>query len=150
MIEFRHGNIFDAEVQAITNTVNCIGVMSKGLALQFKKRYPKMFLAYRAACDKGEVKVGRMWVWEEKNKIIVNFPTKNDWCNPSQPLWIIQGLADLHDVIIDKKIESIAIPALGCQNGGLTWDLVKPMLERFHATLPTNVKVVVYEPLVVQ
>ena len=150
MIEFRQGNILDAETQAITNTVNCVGVMGKGLALQFKQKYPAMFRAYQEACDKGQVKVGRMWIWEEPNKIIVNFPTKNHWRNPSMPLWIIQGLADLHDEVLHRKIQSIAIPALGCSNGGLLWEHIRPLIVTFHTHLPPEIKVVVYEPLTLQ
>jgi O-acetyl-ADP-ribose deacetylase (regulator of RNase III) len=148
MIEYRKANIFDAETEAITNPCNCVGAMGAGLALQFKKRYPQMFKAYKDACNKKEVKVGIMWMWDTgvNPKWIVNFPTKDDWRKPSEYSYIVSGLSNLGMVISEKGIKSLALAALGCNLGGLEWLKVRDLIEAFHKTLPEDFKLVVYEP----
>lgn len=147
-IEYRKGNIFDAigEVDAITNTINCVGVMGKGLALAFKNRYPAMFKAYRLACSNDEITTGKIWLWENNGKWVINFPTKAHWRNPSEYSYIVSGLEDLERVIAEKKLTSIALAPLGCGNGGLSWPKVKELIESFHKKLPDNFKLIVYEP----
>lgn len=150
MITFTTGNLFDAEVDAIVNTVNTVGVMGKGIALMFKERFPENFRAYAAACKADEVRVGSMFVTERHDLVdgprwIVNFPTKRDWRHPSRPEWIAEGLRDLSTFIRDNDVRSIAVPPLGAGNGGLDWSRVRPLIEAELGGLP-NVHVVVYEP----
>src|SRR5690349_4931832 len=123
MIEFVQGNLFDSRCDAWVNTVNCVGVMGKGIALEFKKQFPEMFESYQIACNAGIVKTGKMYVVSRlfHPRWIINFPTKQHWKNPSHIGWIETGLQDLVRIIEKEGIESIAIPALGCSNGGLEW-----------------------------
>lgn len=149
MIIFRHGNLLEADVEAVVNTVNTVGVMGKGIALMFKERYPQNFLAYEAACKAGAVQVGRMFVTPTGElsgpRWVVNFPTKKHWRHPSRPEWIAAGLEDLARVARDKQIRSIALPPLGCGNGGLDWQQVRPMVEATAAKLP-DVQFIAFEP----
>lgn len=149
MITYHTGNIFDSNVQAIVNTVNTDGVMGKGIALQFKNNFPNNFKAYQKACKEGEVRVGKMFVYEDENlivgnKIIVNFPTKTTWKKPSEYQYIQEGLDDLIKVIQEKNIKSIAIPPLGTGNGGLNWEKVKAIIEDKLQNL--NIDIHIYEP----
>jgi O-acetyl-ADP-ribose deacetylase (regulator of RNase III) len=130
-ISEHYGNLLDAEVDALVNPVNTVGVMGKGLALQFRRRFPAMFDDYRLAARRGELSVGRMHVWEtvfSQPRLIVNFPTKGHWRGTSRMGDIHAGLIDLVRVIADHRIESVAIPALGCGNGGLSWVQVRPLI----------------------
>lgn len=165
MITFIKGNILESPCEALVNTVNCKAVMGRGLALQFKDKYPHMFADYRGACRKNEVKVGSMHVWRNPEVYkwlraregvavfasppgplyVINFPTKDHWKNPSQIEWITSGLADLVHVVNEKEIKSIAIPPLGCGLGGLNWYQVKKEIEKFSSQLE-KVKIEVYEP----
>lgn len=144
-----HGNLLDADVEALVNTVNTVGVMGKGIALQFKRAYPAMFKAYAAACKADQVKLGQMHVWPTASltgpKYVINFPTKGHWKAKSRVKDIEAGLADLVRVVQEYDIKSIAVPPLGCGNGGLTWSQVEPLIESAFATLP-GVEVVVYAP----
>lgn len=130
MIYFENNkNIFTREVDAIINTVNCVGIMGKGLALQFKQLYPENFKQYKKACNKKAVIPGKMFVYDNgflnKPHYIINFPTKNHWREKSKLEYITTGLNDLGNVIESLKIKSISIPPLGCGNGGLAWNIVK-------------------------
>ncbi|WP_415907765.1 macro domain-containing protein [Oleiharenicola sp. Vm1] len=149
MMRFTQGNLLDAPVEAVVNTVNTVGIMGKGIALMFKDRFPENFDAYEAACQAGEVKVGRMFVQAgvelEGPRWIINFPTKQHWRHPTKIEWIDAGLADLKAVIQAKGIRSIALPPLGCGNGGLDWADVRPRIEKALGDL-AGVEVVVYEP----
>jgi len=149
MIQFTHGNLLDANVDALVNTVNTVGVMGKGIALMFKERFPDNNKAYEAACKRKELTVGRMFVTEpmELNgpRWIINFPTKAHWRYPSKLQWIESGLQDLRHVIEQKGIKSIAIPPLGSGNGGLNWHDVRPLIEVVLGNL-SDVEVVIYEP----
>ena len=149
MMRFTQGNLLDAPVEAVVNTVNTVGVMGKGIALMFKERFPENYKAYAAACKSGEVVVGRMFVMPgvelEGPRWIINFPTKKDWKHPTKLEWVLSGLEDLKRVIQLKQIRSIAIPPLGCGNGGLDWAVVRPLIEKALSDLP-DVEVVVYEP----
>jgi O-acetyl-ADP-ribose deacetylase (regulator of RNase III) len=126
------GDILDADTEAIVNPVNTVGVMGTGLALQFKRKYPKMFREYLSACRRGELKVGRVLVHSVRGypRLVVNFPTKRDWRDPSQLEWIEWGLADLQALIGELTIRSIAIPPLGCGHGGLGWSDVRKLIEQ--------------------
>ncbi|SFE59949.1 type II toxin-antitoxin system antitoxin DNA ADP-ribosyl glycohydrolase DarG [Alteribacillus iranensis] len=148
MIEFKKGNLLEDSSAALVNTVNTVGVMGKGVALQFKQAYPSVFQEYKKACDKGEVQVGHMHVVPTNSfvgpKYIINFPTKRHWKEKSKMVYITEGLKDLKDVVETLEIPSIALPPLGCGNGGLNWEDVKPLIEETFADTP--VKVHVYEP----
>jgi O-acetyl-ADP-ribose deacetylase (regulator of RNase III) len=149
MIKFLQGNLLDAPVEAVVNTVNTVGVMGKGIALMFKEAFPQNFRAYEAACKRKEVRVGHMFVTEnaafEGPRWIINFPTKESWRQPSRMQWISDGLQDLHRAIEERGIRSVALPPLGCGNGGLEWSEVRPEIERALASLQ-NVEVLVFEP----
>ena len=122
------------DVDAIVNTVNCVGVMGKGIALQFRNRWPENYEAYRRACKAGEMRPGRMFVFDAgayaQPHYIINFPTKDDWRGKSRLSYIRDGLIDLVAQVRRLGIRSIAVPPLGCGNGGLAWDDVRPMIER--------------------
>jgi O-acetyl-ADP-ribose deacetylase (regulator of RNase III) len=149
MIQYRRGNILASSCEALVNTVNCVGVMGKGVALSFKKTFPKMFVDYQYRCRRGLVKTGLMDIHvdesEDRKVWIINFPTKQHWRNPSQLPWILGGLVDLRRAVMSIGIQSIAIPPLGCGNGGLNWKDVRPLIEAAFKDMP-NVKVEIYEP----
>ena len=149
MIRFTQGNLFDADVEAVVNTVNTVGVMGKGIALMFKERFPENTRAYAAACKRGKVQVGRMFATEANvvggPRWIVNFPTKRHWRHPSKLEWIRDGLVDLRRFVKTKGIRSIALPPLGAGNGKLDWADVRPLVEAALGDLG-GVEVVVYEP----
>lgn len=149
MIKFVTGNLLDAKVDALVNTVNTAGVMGKGLALQFKKAFPANSKAYEGACKQGEVQIGKMFVFDAGGivlpRYIINFPTKKHWRSPSKLEYVEQGLTDLIEVIRDRQIRSIAIPPLGAGLGGLDWRKVRSVIERALAVL-TDVEVLVFEP----
>jgi O-acetyl-ADP-ribose deacetylase (regulator of RNase III) len=149
MISYTQGNLLDARVDALVNTVNTVGVMGKGIALMFKERFDRNFNLYAAACKAKQVKVGQMFVTEtgelDGPKWIINFPTKDHWRGDSKLEWVETGLQDLRRVLQERQIRSVAIPPLGAGNGGLDWPTVKA---RIHAALADmqEVDVVVYEP----
>jgi O-acetyl-ADP-ribose deacetylase (regulator of RNase III) len=149
MVRFTQGNLLDANVDAVVNTVNTVGVMGRGIALMFKEAFPDNFKAYEAACKQGAVRVGRMFVTERRQLIgprwIINFPTKKHWRQPSKIEWIEEGLVDLKRVIAEKHIRSIALPPLGSGNGGLDWPVVRARIESALSSL-SDVDVIVYEP----
>ena len=133
MIHFITGNILDSTAEALINTVNTVGVMGKGIALQFKNQFPNNYKIYKKACDQKELKVGELLVTEEDSllggkKIIINFPTKTHWRMPSEYEYIQSGLKALVKLIEEKKIKSVAVPPLGAGNGGLDWNRVKPII----------------------
>ena len=137
------------DVDAIVNTVNCVGVMGKGIALQFKNKWPANFDTYYAACKAGKVRPGRMLVHDSgglvKPNYIINFPTKDHWRGASKTDFIRDGLVDLIAQVKNLGIRSIAIPPLGCGNGGLNWHEVKPMIEAAFADI-AEVDVRLFEP----
>jgi len=149
MMRFTKGNLLDAQVEAVVNTVNTVGVMGKGIALMFKERFPKNYEAYAAACKAGEVQIGKMFVTSadelEGPGWIINFPTKQHWRGNTKPEWVRSGLAALKNVIREKQIRSVAIPPLGCGNGGLDWSTVRPMIEEALGDLD-DVEILVYQP----
>lgn len=144
------GNLLTQDVDALVNTVNTHGVMGKGIALQFKKAWPAMFKDYAAACKKGDVVPGRMHVWETGSltqpRYIINFPTKTHWRGRSRLADIDAGLVDLCRVVRDLGITSIAVPPLGCGNGGLDWNDVEPRIRRAFEPLADQVEVRVFAP----
>ncbi len=137
------------DVDAIVNTVNCVGVMGKGIALQFKNKWPENFTAYEAACKAGLVRPGHMFVFDSgglvKPNFIINFPTKDHWRGKSRIEFIRDGLVDLVKEVKRLGIRSLAVPPLGCGNGGLDWKEVRPLIESAFAVLP-DVEVRLFEP----
>jgi O-acetyl-ADP-ribose deacetylase (regulator of RNase III) len=123
------GDILESPAYALVNPVNCRGTMGKGLAAQFKNAYPSMFEDYKEACSFGELKIGKLHLSYQRKHLIINFPTKIRWDEPSKLEYIKIGLVELRRYIMQLKIASIAIPALGCGLGGLQWEDVKPLIE---------------------
>ncbi len=150
MFEFKQGNLLEEKAEALVNTVNCVGVMGKGIALQFKQAYPENFRHYEKACKASEVQPGRMFTVATGSllnpRYIINFPTKRHWRNNSKIEDIKNGLVALVQQVERLDITSIAMPALGCGNGGLNWADVKPLIESAFAQLP-DVQVIIFEPL---
>ena len=149
MIEIQQGNLLKVNAEALVNTVNCVGVMGKGIALQFKQAYPDNFRQYAKACRASEVMPGQMFVVSTGNlfnpRYIINFPTKRHWKGKSKIEDIKSGLTALIQEIKQLGITSIAVPPLGCGNGGLSWKTVKPLIESAFLELP-NVQVLLFEP----
>lgn len=136
------GNIFETKCSTIVNTVNCVGVMGKGIALEFKKRYPEMFLDYVKRCNMSEVKTGTPYVYTyDEDLKILNFPTKDHWRSPSRLSYVIDGLDWFIDNYEKYNIKSIAFPPLGCGNGGLTWDVVGPIMYQKLLDLPIDIEI---------
>ena len=139
MITYIEGDIFCSPAQVIVNAVNTVGVMGKGLALSFKNRYPEMFVAYRQACEKRQLKTGKLMLYYAADHWILLFPTKEHWRNPSKLEYIESGLSRFVQTYAEKNITSIAFPKLGCGNGELHWDDVRPIMEKYLMTLPIDV-----------
>jgi len=151
MIEIARGDLLKSPTEALVNAVNTVGVMGKGIALQFRQAYPQMFVAYEVACKAGEVRIGQMQVFDrgvacEHARWIINFPTKRHWREPSRLADVEAGLVDLVATVRRLGIRSIAIPPLGCGLGGLDWKEVLPRVEAAVAELP-DVRVQLYAPV---
>ncbi len=151
MIKETTGNLFQSNTEALVNAVNCVGVMGKGIALQFKQKFPaEYFKAYKLACQNGELAIGKVQVFELKNvqtnpHFIINFPTKNHWREQSKIEYIESGLQSLVEEIEQYEIKSIAMPALGCGLGGLNYLEVKHLIEKAFVDL-TNIEVLLFLP----
>jgi O-acetyl-ADP-ribose deacetylase (regulator of RNase III) len=150
MIHFKHTNLLQSDAEALVNTVNIVGIMGKGIALQFKESFDLNFKLYKKACKAGEVKIGKMFVTETGQltgtKYIINFPTKTDWRSNTKLEYISAGLDDLLRIIEEKNITSIALPPLGCGNGGLDWKDVRPLIEAKLLPVAHKINIEVYEP----
>lgn len=150
MIKYTTGDLLKSDAEAIVNTVNCVGVMGRGIALQFKKAFPANFKAYKAACDRDEVQPGKMFIYEREDfygpKYIINFPTKRHWRGKSRIEDVESGLKALAMDIRDRQIQSVAIPPLGSGLGGLHWPDVRARIEAALGELE-NTQVIVYEPM---
>lgn len=149
MIEITQGDILKADAEALVNTVNCVGVMGRGIAAQFKKRFEANFALYKKACDAGSLRPGKMLVYDSGKflnpRYVVNFPTKDHWRANSKIEDIQSGLIALINEVRDRNIKSIAIPPLGCGLGGLDWAIVRPMIIEAFSELP-EVQVLIFEP----
>jgi O-acetyl-ADP-ribose deacetylase (regulator of RNase III) len=149
MITYTRGNLLADKAEALVNTVNCVGVMGKGIALAFRQAFPVNYELYRAACVAGKVQPGRLFIVSDFSlfygqKRIINFPTKTDWRKPSQYDYVESGLRVLAGHLNANPITTLAMPALGCGNGGLQWERVRGMIESHLGELPIDVRV--YEP----
>lgn len=149
MIELTRGDILKADSEALVNTVNCVGIMGRGIALQFRKAFPENYKAYRAACERNEVRPGILLVYDRRQLVhpryVINFPTKRHWKANSRMEDIDAGLAALVEQVRSLKIRSIAVPPLGCGLGGLQWGDVRPRIEAAFRDLP-EVRVLLFEP----
>lgn len=153
MIVWKIGNLFNSNCTNLVNTVNCVGVMGKGIALEFKNKFPDMFVAYKKVCKQGGMHPGKVWIWQETANIIENkklhnvicFPTKEHWMNKSNIEWIESGLKSF--VESTKRYSysgGVAFPKLGCNNGGLDWESqVKPLMIKYLE--PLNIYIEIYE-----
>lgn len=139
MLIYRRTSILESPAQTLVNTVNCVGVMGKGLAHAFKEREPDMFKAYKRICDQQALDPGKLWLWRGKGSWVLNFPTKLHWRNPSRIEWIEQGLAKFVNAYSDQGITEISFPQLGCGNGNLDWADVRPLMEHYLAKVPIPV-----------
>jgi len=149
MIVYSEGNLLESNAEALVNTVNTVGVMGKGIALQFKTAFGNNLKLYNKACKEGTIKIGKLLVTEEESllfgkKIIINFPTKTDWRKPSEYSYIESGLMDLVSIIKERKISTIAIPPLGAGNGGLEWGRVQILMEKHLSNLEATI--FIYRP----
>lgn len=144
MITYIKGNIFESSADALVNPVNCVGVMGKGLAKEFKYHFPKNYEAYKRYCDAEQLRPGEIFFSFEKNTAIINVATKDHWRDESTYQWVAQVIDMIKYFCIREKVKSVAIPALGCGNGGLRWNVVKSFFdEKFK---DVNFKVEIFEP----
>jgi len=146
MITYKTGNIFESGAKCLVNTVNCEGYMGKGIAYQFKLRYPQNNKDYVRACKSGSLRIGTLHSTVEGGTLIVNFPTKNKWREKSRIGYIETGLDLLIEFIKEKRVRSIAVPPLGCGNGGLVWNDVKRIIEIKMSEISDECDVTIYEP----
>lgn len=143
MITYVKGDIFSSPSKVIVNTVNTVGVMGKGVALEFKNRYPDMFQSYKALCDEKKLDVGKLVLWKNSSKWVLLFPTKRHWRNPSKMEYIEKGLMKFVENWDKLGANSIAFPRLGCGNGGLDWGDVRPLMEKYLNPLPLQILIYV-------
>lgn len=140
MILYVEGNLFNSPAQTLVNTVNTMGIMGRGVALEFKRLFPEMYAQYRTLCEQGKFKIGMLWLYRSPNKLILNFPTKIHWRNPSKLEYIEAGLQKFVETYSEMGIHSIAFPPLGCGNGQLDFATqVQPLMRRYLGSLPIDV-----------
>jgi O-acetyl-ADP-ribose deacetylase (regulator of RNase III) len=139
MLLYRRTSLMDSSAHTLVNTVNCVGVMGKGVAHEFKIREPAMFAAYKKLCDQKRLAPGKLWLWRGERNWTLNFPTKIHWRNPSKLEWIEAGLEKFRSGYERLGIREISFPRLGCGNGGLSWDNVRPLMEHYLAQLPIEI-----------
>lgn len=143
MLIYRRTSLFESPAQTLVNTVNCVGVMGKGLAQAFKEREPDMFKAYKRICDQKALAPGKLWLWRGSGSWVLNFPTKVHWRHPSRIEWIEQGLEKFVSAYAAQGITEISFPRLGCGNGNLDWDDVRPLME--HYLSKVNIPVFIHD-----
>lgn len=139
-----NGNIFDSKCQTIVNTINCVGVMGKGLAKEYARRYPEMLDKYKELCSNKLIRPGILWLWRASDKLVLNFPTKDDWRYDSRYEWIEMGLKKFVSTYKEKGITSIAFPMLGCNNGHLNKDKVLILMRHYLENLE-DIKIEIYK-----
>lgn len=139
MINYVTTTLFDSPAQTLVNTVNTVGVMGKGVAAEFRHRYPEMFRRYRELCEERQLDIGKLYLYRTPNKWVLNFPTKKHWRNPSRIEYIEAGLQKFVDTYTVSGITSISFPQLGCGNGNLPWSMVRPVMEKYLRSLPIPV-----------
>ena len=139
MITLTNSNVFNTDADAIVNTINCVGFMGKGLAFEYSLRYPDLLDEYKAKCKNNEIMVGKIYYYKTKEKLIVNFPTKNDYKYPSKIEWIKEGLLNFKETYKIYNIKSIALPLLGCSNGGLNYKIIIKLIFEYLSYLNINI-----------
>jgi len=139
MLTYKRTGLLEANTQTLVNTVNCVGVMGKGIAKAFKQREPNMFTAYKRICDDKLLEPGKLWLWRGSEQWVLNFPTKRHWRSPSKIEWVESGLDKFVQTFEAQGVTEIAFPKLGCGNGGLEWEEVKLLMERYLSDLPIPV-----------
>lgn len=145
MITYITGDLFESPAKVLVNTVNTVGVMGKGIAKQFKTYYPDMFREYQRHCESGALEVGKLWLYRTPNKLILNFPTKKHWRQPSKPEFIEAGLKKFVESYAARGLTSVAFPRLGCGNGELDWEAqVRPLMKKYLLPLPIDVLIYVH------
>ena len=143
MITYIKGDMFESPAKVIVNTVNTDGVMGKGVALEFKKRYPDMYLYYKSICENKSLTVGKLALWKDSEKWVLMFPTKIHWRNPSKLEYIESGLKKLSEYWDKIGTNTMAFPRLGCGNGGLDWADVRPLMEKYLCKIPMQIYIYV-------
>ncbi len=146
MIEYKNGNMFQSDADCLVNTVNCEGYMGKGIAYQFKTRFPENNKAYIKECRTGRLRPGKLFIFVEDGKTIINFPTKDKWREKSKTEYILEGMKELVRLLPELNVRTVVIPPLGCGNGGLYWPNVKQIVESAIASLQDQYNFVIYEP----
>jgi len=148
-IKFINGNIFNTKAQTIVNTVNCVGVMGKGIALVFKLRYPQMYELYQQYCKDKLIGIGKLWLYNKQPDVpwVLNFPTKFHWKYPSKIEYVEKGLQKFIETYKDKNISSIAFPMLGTHNGGLDKEIVKDLMVQYLSKCDIEIEIYDYDPL---
>lgn len=137
MLSYVKSSLFSSPARVLVNTVNTVGVMGKGVALEFKKRYPAMYERYRELCDAGDFEIGQLWLWRGPDRWVLNFPTKTTWRKPSDPEYIEKGLRTFRENFSGWGIDNVSFPLLGCGNGNLDWETqVQPLMEKYLRGLP--------------
>jgi O-acetyl-ADP-ribose deacetylase (regulator of RNase III) len=150
MISYIKGNLFTSNAKVLVNTVNTVGVMGKGIAADFKKIYPEMFEEYKRLCEEGKLDIGKLFLYKTSNKWILNFPTKKHWKNPSKVEYIEKGLQTLVEQANKLQLTNIAMPKLGCGNGGLNWEKeVKPIVEKYLSKFPINIAIYDFDKYII-
>ncbi len=145
-ISVRKGNIFSSTSQTIVNTVNCVGVMGAGIALECRLRYPQMFKQYARLCADGQLDVGQLWIYRAPARWVLNFPTKKHWRFPSKPEYLHRGLQKFMDTYEVRGITSVAFPLLGAQNGGLAPDESRELMLHYLSNCTIPVEIYEYDP----
>ncbi len=145
-IKIIKGNIFTTECQCIVNTVNCVGVMGAGIALECRLRYPDLYTEYQRLCKAREILIGKLWLYRGDEKWVLNFPTKTDWKLPSRKEYLEKGLSEFVANYEQEKIHSIAFPLLGAQHGGLDSSESQQIMNSFLGSLPIDIEIYIYDP----
>ncbi len=145
MITYVDSNLFESPAKVWVNTVNTVGVMGKGIAKTFKAIYPEMFKQYKGFCEDGSLTVGKLWLYKTSHKWILNFPTKKHWRNKSRLEYIEAGLQKFASTYDRKSLLQVSFPMLGCGNGDLDWDDVRPLMEQYLRPLPIDVYIHIYQ-----
>jgi O-acetyl-ADP-ribose deacetylase (regulator of RNase III) len=139
MLIYRRTSLLESSAQTLVNTVNCVGIMGKGLAQAFKEREPSMFAAYKRICDQRQLEPGKLWLWRGAPNWVLNFPTKLHWRSPSKIEWVEAGLKKFVSAHAAQGISEVSFPKLGCGNGNLEWEEVRPIMEHYLCKLPIKV-----------
>lgn len=145
-IDFIKGNLFTTSMQTVVNTINCVGAMGAGVALDFKMRYPEMFRKYSTLCKEKQIHIGKLWIWSipDSDKKVLNFPTKYHWKYPSKEVYLVRGLEKFIDTYQEKGIKSVAFPLLGAQNGGLNPVEVRELMVDYLGNVDIPVEIYQY------